>query len=262
MRDNPVKRKLARGEPVFGPMILDFINPGLAQIVANAGADFIMYDQEAGCLDTGGLKNQLALCRGLGLVPLVNPAWDDYHPLVRPLDMGAMGLMTPVVQTKEQAERIAKLTHYPPRGARGVAFGIAHDDYDLGAIAPKIRAADARILNIVKIETKKGVENVDAIMAVPGIDVAFIGHMDLSVSLGVPGKFDHPVYRAAEAKILRACRKHGKAAGCMAMDAKAGKRRLKQGFRFIVTATDVFLLSTALGGMIDELKPKPKRRWR
>src|SRR6185295_11575827 len=98
----------------------------------------------AGCLDLAAVKNQIALTRGLPIVPLVNVPWHDYHLLVQPLDCGAMGLMVPVVETAAQAEAIARITHYPPKGVRGAAFGIAHDDY-LGVDLPRaIPAADAR----------------------------------------------------------------------------------------------------------------------
>ena len=125
MRPNPVKAKLARGEAQFGTMILDLAGPGLAKIFENAGADFIMYDMEAACFDIGKIKDQMAMCRGLKIVPMVNVASQDPVMMQLPLDCGAMGLMIPVVETREQAEKIAAITHYPPKGKRGVAFGIA-----------------------------------------------------------------------------------------------------------------------------------------
>src|SRR5580693_3088056 len=197
MRSNPVRDKLARDQPVFGPMIMEFASPGVAQIFAGAGADFIVFDQEAGCLDTAAIKTQMALTRGLSIVPMVNVPWHDYPLLVRPLDCGAMGLMVPVVQTRAEAETIARITHYPPAGVRGAAFGIMHDDYAGTEIDAAIKVADARNLIIAKIETVKGVENIDEIISVPGIDVAFVGHMDLSVSLGEPGRSDTKLFGAA-----------------------------------------------------------------
>ncbi len=90
MRPNPLREKLARGEAVFGPMIMEFSSPGLPQIMQAAGADFVVYDQEAGCLDLAAVKLQIALTRGLGIAPLVNVPWQDYQALVQPLDFGAM----------------------------------------------------------------------------------------------------------------------------------------------------------------------------
>jgi 2-keto-3-deoxy-L-rhamnonate aldolase RhmA len=243
MRANPVRQRLLNGETVFGVMIMECVSPGLPRIFANAGADFIMYDQEAGCLDIAAIKLHAALCRGLGIVPMVNVPWHDYDQLVRPLDCGMMGVMVPVVQTEAEAVAIVRITHYPPAGTRGVAFGIAHDDYATTDIETAMRAADARTLVVVKIETATGVDNADAIAAVPGVDVLFVGHMDLSVSLGVPGQYDHPSFVAAHAKVMAACRRHGKAGGCLAATPTLARDWMAKGARLVMYATDVMLLT-------------------
>lgn len=244
MRSNPVRKRLAGGETVFGVMVMECASPGLPQIFAGAGADFIMYDQEAGCLDTAAIKQQAALCRGLGVVPMVNTAWHDYHLLVRPLDSGMMGLMVPVVQTAAEAQAIVRTTHYPPAGVRGVAFGIAHDDYaGAGDVARSMREADERTLIIAKIETEEGVRNAGAIAAVPGVDVLFVGHMDLSVSLGVPGQYGHPRFVAAHEVVMEACRAHGKAGGCLAATPDLARGWMAKGARLVMYATDVMLLA-------------------
>ena len=256
MRPNPLRAKLARDEPVFGPMIMEFASPGLPQILAAAGADFVMYDQEAGCLDLTTVKNQIALTRGLPIVPLVNVPWHDYHLLVQPLDCGAMGLMVPVVQTRAEAEAIARVTHYPPDGVRGAAFGIAQDDY-LGVDLPaSIRMADARNLIMPKIETVKGVENIEAIMAVPGIDIAFVGHMDLSVSQGTPGRYDTPAFEAAMDRVIAACKANGKHGACLVTSPDAARRWLNKGYRFIIYSNDVILLTQALKNDLDALRSR------
>jgi len=254
MRRNPLIAKLARNEPVFGPMIMEFASPGLPQIFAGAGADFIVYDQEAGCLDIATIKQQMALTRGLGIAPLVNVPWHDYAQLVRPLDCGAMGLMVPVVQTRAEAEAIARITHYPPAGIRGAAFGIAHDDYAGTDIGNAIQEADARTLIMAKIETVRGVENIDDIISVPGIDIAFVGHMDLSVSLGEPGRYDTPRFLAAVDSVIAAARRHGKHGACLVTSPEAARSWIAKGYRCILYATDVILLATAFRGAIAAIK--------
>ena len=251
MRPNPLIEKLARDEPVFGPMILDLTGPGLPQIVANAGADFIVYDMEAGCLDIGLVKTQIALTRGLGLAPIVNVASHEYAMLSRPLDCGAMGVMVPVVQTRSEAEALVRVTRYRPRGRRGVAFGIAHDDYAGGAIDEGMAQADARTLIVPKIETATGVENIDAIIGVDGIDAAFVGHMDLSVSLGVPGLYDHPRFVAAVDEVIVACRRRRKHGACLVTSPEAARAWIAKGFRIVLYSTDVILLGGALRAGID-----------
>jgi len=174
--------------------------------------------------------------------------------LVRPLDSGAMGLLIPVVQSKAEAEAIVRITHYPPLGVRGVAFGIAHDDYLGVDIAQSIKTADDRTLIAAKIETKKGVEHVDEIVSTPGIDVAFVGHMDLSVSLGIPGQYEHERFIAAVEKVIAACKKHGKAGGCLVTTPGAARQWMAKGFRFIIYSTDVILLASAFRTGVDALK--------
>ena len=254
MRPNPLREKLARGEAVFGPMIMEFSSPGLPQIMQAAGADFVVYDQEAGCLDLATVKLQIALTRGLGIAPLVNVPWNDYQALVQPLDCGAMGLMVPLVQTAAEAEAMSRITHYPPDGVRGAAFGIAHDDYAGTDLAESIRFADARNLIIAKIETVRGVENIEAIMAVPGIDIAFVGHMDLSVSLGQPGDYGTPQFEAAMDRVIAACRANGKHGGCLITSPEAARRWLARGYRFIIYSNDIILFSAALKNGIDAVR--------
>lgn len=251
MRPNRMIEKLKRDEPVFGPMIMDLSGPGLAQIVANAGADFIVYDMEAGCLDMATIKTQLALVRGTGLAPIVNTSWHDYAMVARPLDSGAMGLMIPVVQTAAEAKEIVRIGRYTPRGGRGVAFGIAHDDYAMTPIAERMRLADERTLLLPKIETATGVENIEAIMSVDGIDAAYVGHMDLSVSLGVPGDYAHPKFVAAVDRIIAACRQRGKHVSCMAATPDAARAWMAKGVRIVLYATDVMLLGGALRAGIE-----------
>ena len=251
MRPNGMIEKLKRDEPVFGPMIMDLSGPGLPQIVANAGADFVVYDMEAGCLDMGTIKTQLALVRGTGLAPIVNTSWHDYAMLSRPLDSGAMGLMIPVVQTAAEAKEIVRISRYTPRGGRGVAFGIAHDDYSMAPIAERMRLADERTLILPKIETAAGVENIEAIMSVDGIDAAYVGHMDLSVSLGVPGDYAHPKFVAAVDRIIAASRQRGKHISCMAATPEAARAWMAKGVRIILYATDVMLLGGALRAGIE-----------
>jgi len=251
MRPNPLIEKLRRDEPVFGPMIMDLSGPGLPQIVANAGADFIMLDMEAGCLDIGVIKTQIALTRGLGIAPMVNVASQDYAMITRPLDCGAMGLMVPVIETPEQAKAMAQLMRYPPRGRRGVAFGIAQDDYVGGSLAEGIPAGDARTLVIPKIETELGVRNIDAILGVDGVDSAFVGHMDLSVSLGVPGLYDHPRFVAAVDTVISACQRHGKHGACLVTSPEAARAWIAKGFRIVIYSNDVILFGSALKAGID-----------
>jgi 2-dehydro-3-deoxyglucarate aldolase/4-hydroxy-2-oxoheptanedioate aldolase len=247
MRPNAVKDRLKRGEPVFGTMAFEFFTPGLPQIVKSAGAEFLLLDMEHSATGIDVMKQQVSCCRGLDLVPLVRVPRAEYHFVARLLDAGAMGIMVPMVESAEEAARIASWCRYPPEGRRGAAFGVAaHDDYEGGAVPDLIAGANRRTLTIVQIETPLGAESVDAIAAVPGVDVLWLGHFDLTNFMGIPGEFAHPRYLAAVDALLAACRRHGKAAGFMALDEAWARDYRAKGFDIIAYGTDVTLLRTGL----------------
>jgi 2-dehydro-3-deoxyglucarate aldolase/4-hydroxy-2-oxoheptanedioate aldolase len=255
MRDNAVKQSLADGGRAFGSMIFEFFTPGLPRLLKNAGAEYAMYCMEHTGASYETLKPQFALCRALGVVPLVRVPGTEYDLIARALDCGALGVMVPLVDSAQQAEFIVSCTRYPPAGGRrGAAFGFAHDDYEGGDVVAKMKTIHERTLVIAMIETKSGLENVEAIAAVPGVDVLWLGHFDLSNFLGIPGQFSHPVFQDAIRRIIGAAKKHGKAAGYMAASAALGKEYLGHGFRMIATGTDQGMLQDATRAMLDGMR--------
>ena len=171
-------------------MVFEFFSPGLPQICKNAGAEFVLYDMEHTGLEFETVKIQLALCRGLALVPMVRVPRGDYHFIARALDIGALGVMVPMVGTRAEAEYHVSCTRYPPQGRRGAAFGFAHDDYQGGDIGSKMIALHARTLLIAQIETDEGLRNVEAIAAVAGVDALWIGQFDLTNFMGIRDSSD------------------------------------------------------------------------
>jgi 2-keto-3-deoxy-L-rhamnonate aldolase RhmA len=188
----------------------------------------------------------IATCRASELVPMVRVPATEYHFIARALDMGAMGIMVPMVESAEQARRIVQSAKYPPIGRRGAAFGISHDDYTGGDIVAKIESANRHTLLIAQIETAEGVRHVDEIAATAGIDVLWIGHFDLTNSLGIPGQFTHPQFQEAVGRVVAGCRRHGKAPAFMASDIGGGKALLDQGFRMLAYGGDLWLYQAAL----------------
>lgn len=254
MRPNSVKRKLAAGGTALGAMVFEFLSPGLPQIARNAGAEFLLYDMEHTGLGFETLKTQVALCRGLDVVPMARVPRGDYHFIARALDVGAFGVMVPMVGTAAEAEHIVACTRYPPAGHRGAAFGFAHDDFQGGDLAAKMRALHDRTLVIVQIETAEGLGNVEAIAAVPGVDVLWIGQFDLTNFLGIPGEFGHPIYLAAVDRILAACAAHGRVPAILGTDVASARDDLARGFRLMAYGIDHLLLQEALRRGLDDLR--------
>jgi 2-dehydro-3-deoxyglucarate aldolase/4-hydroxy-2-oxoheptanedioate aldolase len=246
MRDNPIKKKLLAGEPVFGTFGWEFIVPGLPQIVKAAGAEFLLLDMEHNGADFGLVKTQAQLCRGIGLVPMARVPAGQYTYIARALDAGMMGIMVPMVGSAAEAQFIVSCTRYPPVGRRGAAFGFVQDDYESGSVPEKVRIANERTLVICLIETAEGIENIDEIAAVPGVDVLWLGHFDLTNFLGIPAQFDHPKYVAAIDKLVQAGRKHNKILACMTADEKWSRDYWGKGFRLFAMGVDCHLLQGAL----------------
>lgn len=254
MRPNPVKDRLAAGETLFGTMVFEFLSPGLPQVLQGAGADFVFYDMEHSGFSYAEVKTQLALCRGLDIVPLVRPRATTHEHTAQLLDLGAMGILFQMCETAEQAEDFVRLTKYPPTGQRGAMFGGAHDDYGGHTVPEIIDGAHDRTMVCVLIESEQGVANAEEIMSVPGVDVAHLGHGDLSLSLGVPGQTDHPSMQAGIDAILGACEQHGKAAACLAGDVQTGIDWARRGFRMVSYSYDIGLMTSALAAGIDQIR--------
>ena len=254
MRHNPVKQTLASGGRAFGAMVFEFFSPGLPQICKNAGAEYVLYDMEHSGLEFETLKTQFALCRGLDLVPMVRVPRGEYQFIARALDIGAMGIMVPMVGSKEEAEHIVSCTRYPPLGRRGAAFGFAHDDYQGGDVAAKITALHQRTMVIPQIETVEGLEAAEAIAAVPGVDALWLGHFDLTNFMGLPGQFQHPDYLAGMKRIVAACETHGKTAAFLATDNAWANEYMAHGYRLLAFGIDQLMLQAALKAGLDNMR--------
>jgi 2-dehydro-3-deoxyglucarate aldolase/4-hydroxy-2-oxoheptanedioate aldolase len=246
MRKNPVKSDLRAGKHVFGTMVFEFFTPGMPQIVKTAGAEFILFDMEHSGVTIETLKGQISACRGIGLTPMVRVPALQYHFIARCLDMGAMGIMVPMVESAAQASEIVAATRYPPAGRRGAAFAMAHDDYEAGSVPDKMAAANDRTLVMALVETAAGVAAVDEIAGVDGIDVVWMGHFDLTSFMGIPGQFEHPDYLRAVDAIVQAAKSHGKISGMLAADDEWARSYMAKGFRMIAYGVDHLLLQRAL----------------
>lgn len=166
--------------------------------------------------------------------------------------------MVPMVGTAAEAKSIADSMKYHPAGKRGVALQVAHDRYRPGAVTDKLKAANEFTTLFCQIETAEGVANADAIAAVDGVDCLWVGHFDLSVSLGIPGQFDHPKFKEAIEKVVAATRKRKKALGRLVPTIDQGVAFFAQGFDFICYSGDVWVLHNALAEAITALRTKCK----
>src|SRR5262245_20375641 len=171
MLPNRVKQKLESGGVSIGTMVFEFATTGIGRITAQAGAEFVIFDMEHTGFSVETTRTLIACCPSDTIVPMVRVPATEYHFIARVLDMGAVGVMVPMVESAEQALRIVQSAKYPPVGRRGAAFGVAHDGYSSGDIVAKIASANREMLIIAQIETAAGLRNVEQIAATDGIDV-------------------------------------------------------------------------------------------
>lgn len=210
MKPNRFREVLSQGGNPAGHMVIEFCSRGLARILDTTDPDFIVFDMEHSGLDLDKIADLLSWTHGCHYAPFVRVPQAHYHFLARVLDAGALGVMIPNVQTAEEARAIVDAVKYPPLGHRGLAPGLAHNDYRLPDVPAYLNEANASTVVICQIESPTGVANAEAIAAVPGVDVLWVGHYDLTANMGIVGQFDHPDFHAALDTVVAAAAKHGK----------------------------------------------------
>jgi 2-dehydro-3-deoxyglucarate aldolase len=243
-RPSHVRKKFATDHAAIGSWIISG-SPMAAEMMAGAGFDFLCVDVEHSAVD-------LPQCQQLfQAITSGNPECDafvrvhgvDYAHVKRYLDAGANGIVAPFVRTREDAELLIEAVKYPPHGRRGVGFCRANNyGRDLESVFAQ---ANASTTVVVQIEHIDSVRNLDAILAVPGIDAAFIGPFDLTASMGIPARFDHPDYLAVRRQILERCQLYGVAPGLHVIrpDPDAVEAAIVEGFRFIAYSLDLTMLA-------------------
>ena len=249
MREMVAARRLK-----LGTFVVEFDSPGMGQILKAAGAEFAIIDMEHSGFSYDGLKRTLPYYQAAGVPAIVSTAVGDYDVIARACDMGADAIQPAKVSSAEEAREMLSHMHYPPKGHRGVALGIAHDRYRPGDTAQKLRRANRETIFFPKIETRRGIDNVEAIAALDDVAGIWIGHFDLSVDMGIPAEFDHPDFAAAMKQVARACRKHGISLGRIAERVETGVALNRMGFDFLCYSGDIWLLRDALKAGLESLR--------
>ena len=258
----PLKSKLARGEALWGTFVFECGAPATPRYLKEAGWDYILIDTEHASFNLETVANLLHVSSAVGLPALVRVPETRRSLLSRPLDAGAAGLMIPRVESRAQAEEIVRYTKFPPMGDRGVILGTAHNAYQAEDGRRFLRQANAKLLLIMQIETLAGLEHVEEILSVPGLDVALIGPYDLSTSMGIPGEVNHPRMVRAIDTFLKSCKRHGVVPGNFVTSVEDGRAWLRRGMRFLIYGADFMLLMERSREVLAALRPKEKSRGR
>ena len=242
MTGKQFRKKLLQREFTMGSWI-QVNNATSAEILARTGFDWIGIDMEHTDIDIRSLAEVIRGMHGRAVVPIVRVAFNDTITIRRALDLGADGVLVPLVSSVSDAKAAVSAAKFPPQGVRGFSFCRANNwgiDFD-----PYVTRANEEISVIVMIETREGVENIDAIIAAEGVDGVFVGPYDLSGSYGIPGELSHQLVRDASRTICAACRNAGKSAGIhiIPQTKEAVKHAVDDGFTLICMGMDTVFLS-------------------
>ncbi|MDC1375640.1 aldolase/citrate lyase family protein [bacterium] len=244
------KNRILNLNQIRGAMIFEFFSPGIPVILKNAGCDFIIFDMEHGGLSLEQFKTLAAISNANKILPLIRIPEVSYNYIARALDLGAAGIMAPMVNSTEEANEIVQFSKYPPLGVRGAGFGFAHDNYINKNPLSYIEEANSKLVNIIQIETKLGLESVEEIAAINGVDCLWVGHFDLTNFLGIPGNFKSSIYLDAIDKIVSAAKSNNKSLGIMVNNKNELEMYSNLGFNLIAVGTEMSLLGNGVSDLL------------
>jgi 2-dehydro-3-deoxyglucarate aldolase len=243
--------RLKRGDKLLGTMVT-LPSAATAEILAGLGFDWLFVDGEHGPLETAELAAILRVA-GDRTACIVRVPEAAEVPIKKALDLGAAGIIVPQVNTPEQAADVVRYARYAPEGARGVGLARAHGYGQ--RFREYLDAANREIAVIVQAEHAQAVENIEAIVRVPGVDAVLLGPYDLSASLGKMGQIDDPAVVRAIRRVTDACRAAGMPLGYFGVTAAAVAPYVAQGYTLIVAGVDTLFLGNGAKALLAELKP-------
>lgn len=237
---NEFKRGLESGRLQIG-LWVQLGSPLAVEIVSTAGFDWMVIDTEHAPNDLTTVLPQLQAVPSGAAHPIVRMPWNDMVAIKRYLDIGVQTLLIPQVETAEQARQAVSYSRYPPKGVRGYASGTRANGF--GRVTDYAQAYEHEMCVIVQIETRPGVQNLEEIAAVDGIDALFIGPGDLAAALGHVGNLKHPDNIAAVEDVIARSRACGKPIGILTPDEAFAKRCIELGCSFVAVGSDIGLLA-------------------
>jgi len=256
VRKNRALAKWRAGEATIGGW-LSLANTHTAEVMANAGFDWLCVDLQHGLIDYGDLRHMLPAISTTEATPLVRVAANDPKDIMKVLDAGAMGVIVPLVNNRAEAAAAISACRYPPDGTR--SFGpIRAALYGGRGYAAE---ANGEIACIVMIETKEGIDNVEEIVTTPGLGGVYIGPSDLGLSLGLPplGDSDDPTHLATVDRILTTCKRHEVPVGIHTGGPDYTIKRLAAGFDFVTLGADIGFMSRAVASELAAARGAQKR---
>lgn len=246
MKANRIRQAAAEGRVPVGHMLMEFATSGIAKLCAAAGLDFVLIDMEHGPFGIREVADLIARFKATAVSPIVRVPASEYDFVARVMDCGAHGVMAPDVRTAEQARKLNAAMRYAPAGGRGLGLGAAHNDFIPPDPAAYMQAANAANLLICQIESRTALDNLEAIAQTPGVDCLWVGHMDLTHSMGIVGQFRRPEFLAALQRVTACAKANGLFAGIQPGDRGQAVEWMRLGFDLISFSSDIGVYRSAL----------------
>lgn len=253
MKINQVKKALSEGKVQLGTAFAQFRSADVVRILAAAGFQWAYLDTEHGGFDLETVQDLCRVAMYAGLCPVVRVADLQYSLIARALDCGAQGIIFPRVESPELLEKAVSWIKFPPMGVRGFGLTPVQVDHAKAGIPEIIEHMNANTMVVLQIETRHAVERRNELLSVPGIDAVMVGPVDLSISLGVPGEFQHPRMVEAMEKIRDSCIAHGVAPGTQTRNLPLAKFWKERGMRFLGCGSETGMLFEKASELVREL---------
>ena len=253
MRKNTVKEALAEGKVQLGTGFGQLRSPEIPKILAAAGFHWAFIDTEHGGFDLETVQDICRVSVMVGLSPIVRVADLQYSLIARALDCGAQGIIFPRVESPELLERAISWTRFPPLGVRGYGLSGVNLDYEAVAFPQVIEHMNANTMVVMQIETRRALDMREELLAVPGVDAVMVGPADLSISLGVPGEFQHPKMVEAMEAIRDTCIRRAIAPGTQTRSAPQARFWKERGMRFLGCSNDTGMLFDRASDLVAQL---------
>ena len=252
MKRNQLKKALQNGKVVLGSF-LKFTDPAVVEIMGFAGFDFVIIDAEHGPISMQSAQNMIRAAETANITPVIRVANNDEALILRALDIGAQGIEIPQINNKLQAIKAVRSVKYAPQGERGVCRYVRAANYSSMDKFEYFKSANNETMIIAHIEGVEGINNLDEILSVPGIDVIFVGPYDLSQSLGISGEVNNPLVTERMKEVVLKCRKNKVAVGTFADDIKTAKFWVSLGVQYMSFSVDVGILYEASKSVVKQL---------
>jgi 4-hydroxy-2-oxoheptanedioate aldolase len=253
LKKNNLKEILKEGKTVFGPF-LKFTDPAVVEIMGFAGFDFVIIDAEHGPISLQSAQNMLRAAESANITPVIRVTDNAETLILRALDIGAQGIEIPQINNKSDALRAVKAVKYSPQGKRGLCRYVRAANYSSMDRYKYFKYANQETMIIAHIEGVEGINNLEEILSVAGIDVIFIGPYDLSQSLGIPGQVNHELVVEKMEEVIKMCRKKNKAVGTFADDVKTAKKWVSLGVQYLAFSVDAGILYETSRQIVEKLK--------